>query len=115
MDDTKNKKLLAFTQELKKMDLYPGQFEAVINAYKYLEKSENNQFSLINQEKAVWKIEQKIGSILMILSLIFITIYLINLLPNNKLLIGSITVLIAGIMFLFGKNLVEMFLEKLKS
>lgn len=115
MDDTKNKKLLAFVQELKKMDLYPGQFEAVIEAYKHLEASEINHISSTDQEKALWKREQTIGSFFIITSLIFITIYLINLLPNNKLLIGSIVLSIAGIMFLFGKNLVIMLLIKSSS
>ncbi|KFN39005.1 MAG: hypothetical protein JU82_09065 [Sulfuricurvum sp. MLSB] len=115
MDDTKNKQLLAFTQELKNMDLYPGQFEAVINAYKNLEESEKNELSSTYQEKAVWNREQIIGSVLIIASLISTAIYIMILLPNNKLLIGSITLLIAGILFLFGKNLVEMLLVKLNS
>ncbi|MGD9970162.1 MAG: hypothetical protein AB7S65_06865 [Sulfuricurvum sp.] len=115
MDDSQNKKLLAFTQELKKMDLYPGQFEAVIKAYQHLEVSENNQTSSKNQGNDSWEIDQMIGSSLIILSLILFTFYLMSLLPNNKLLIGSIASLIVGIIFLFGKNLVKILLVKLRS
>jgi hypothetical protein len=113
VDNTKNQKLLEFTQELKKMDLYPGQFDAVMNVYKQLETSEINQISSNRQAKPLWKIEQTIGSILLFISSIMLTIFLFTLLPNNKLLIGGLILAIYGIIFLFGKNLVELLLAKL--